>query len=59
MKRKAKRRELVENSAGALSALLPGYTITVIADNGKDRIEVTSGPPDGYVAELLGLSRAK
>jgi hypothetical protein len=59
MMQKAKRRKTVEGNAALLASLLPGYEITVIADNGRDRFEVTSGPSEGYGAELIKRIRAK
>ncbi len=41
---KAKRQPHVEQAAQILAFALTGYTITITADNGRDRIEVTSGP---------------
>jgi hypothetical protein len=44
---KAKRRQLVDASAGHLASLLPEYEITIIADNGKDRVKITMRPVKG------------
>jgi hypothetical protein len=52
-------RKFAEGRAIHLATLLPGYAITIIADHGKDRIEVTSGPSERYVAFCPLCGRAR
>jgi hypothetical protein len=62
MMQKAKRPGQVQLAAGTLAFTLPGYTVTVVADNGKgDRIEATSGPisKEGKLAMLFQHARER